>query len=152
MQSAPCMKPQRRHSEPEADHADLKAFFTAYADAMSAGDFDRIAARYAPRFMMEAPEGSRALKNNWLFRLVLRMAHRFYSKHGIASLKLADLSTQPLGGDYWLAQVEWRAMFANGKEALRYDVSYVVRTDGGPVIVFFVSHNERERMKARGLL
>jgi hypothetical protein len=147
-----CMQAQRRHHEPEPERAELKPFFSAYADAMSAGDFDRIAACYAPRFMMEAKEGSRTLKNNWLFRVVLRMAHRFYSKHGITSLKLADMSTQPLGGDYWLAQVEWRAMRANGEEAVRYDVSYVVRTDREAVIVFFVSHNERERMKARGLL
>jgi hypothetical protein len=148
------MQPQRRPDEPEPkpERAKLKPFFSAYADAMSAGDFDRIAACYAPRFMMEAPEGSRALKNNWLFRAMLRMGRRFYSKHGIARLKLADVSTQPLGDHYWLAQVEWRALRANGDEAVRYDVSYVVRTDREAAIVFFVSHNEQQRMKARGLL
>jgi hypothetical protein len=130
---------------------DMQAFFTNYASAVTLGHSKTIASFYAPTFMMESPTERRALKNGFTFKMILKAAHKYYRKRGIMQLKITKLLKADLGDLYKIAQVEWQALRADGSEVLRYDVTYVIAMHPLPKIVFFISHNEQERLKARGL-
>jgi hypothetical protein len=129
----------------------VQTFFAKYAMALSAGDAKRIAHFYAPEFMMESPHGRRTLKNGGKFRSMLKTADKYYRKRGITQLKIAKLLKADLGTNYKIAQVEWRALRGDGGESVNYDVTYILALHPETKIVFFISHNESERMRAEGL-
>jgi hypothetical protein len=130
---------------------DMQSFFHNYASAVTMGDIARIASFYAPTFMMESPNQRRALKNGRTFKSVLKAAHKFYRSRGLAQFKITKLLKADLGEHYKIAQVEWQALRADGSEAVRYDVTYIIALYPQPKIVFFISHNERERLRTNGL-
>lgn len=119
--------------------------------ALSAGDVKRIASFYAPQFMMESPHGRRALTNGMKFRSMLKAADKYYRKRGITQIKIAKLLRADLGAAYKIAQVEWRALRTDGTDGIHYDVTYVIALHPQPKIVFFISHNEQDRLRAQGL-
>jgi hypothetical protein len=130
---------------------DMQSFFHNYASAESMGEVARIASFYAPTFMMESPTQRRAMKNGRAFKSVLKTAHRFYRSRGLAQFKVTKLLKADLGEHYKIAQVEWQALRADGSEAVRYDVTYIIAQYPQPKIVFFISHNEHDRLRAAGL-
>jgi hypothetical protein len=130
---------------------EIQTFFAKYAVALSSGDAKRIAPFYAPKFMMEGQQGRQMLSNNGKFRGMLKAADKYYRKRGLTQLKIAKFSKAELGQNYMITQVEWLALHADGSEGVRYDVTYVVVMHPHPQIVFFISHNEHDRLKAKGL-
>jgi hypothetical protein len=130
---------------------EMQSFFAKYAVALSSGDAKRIASFYAPQFMMEGPEGGRPFHNDRKFRAIIKAADKHYRKLGLTQLKIAKFLKADLGQDYKIAQVEWLALRADGSEGLRYDATYVVALQPQTEIVFFISHNEQDRLKAKGL-
>ena len=130
---------------------EMQSFFAKYAMALSSGDSKRIAQFYATQFMAESPQGRKALTNGRKFRSMLKIADKYYRKRGLTQMKIAKLMKAELGPNYKVAQVEWLALYADGSEGVRYDVTYVVALHPHPAIVFFISHNEHDRLKAKGL-
>jgi hypothetical protein len=131
---------------------ELKIFFTGYAEKLAKGDIKGISNLYAKRFMMESPESSRGLKNGWLFRFFLKQSFGFYQKRDLTKLVMNRLSVQLLGDTYVLADIEWVVKKRDDTEAVRYDVTYILSRASSLKIVFFISHNEQQRMKQKGLL
>lgn len=129
----------------------MQSFFAKYAMALTSGDVKRIAQFYAPTFTMESPQGRQFIKNGVKFRNMLKTADKYYRRRGLTQLKIAKLMKAELGQYYKIAQVEWLALRADGSEGVRYDVTYVVALHPQPAIVFFISHNEAERLRAKGL-
>jgi hypothetical protein len=58
-----------------------------------------------------------------------------------------------LGSGFWLTKVEWELLDEDLNTLVTFDNTYMVEErQGGPTIIFFISHNEHTRMQEKGLI
>jgi hypothetical protein len=130
-----------------------RAFFDHYEAAYNPPNLKAIAAAYAENFMMSSPEGTGANHNGPQFLEGLQRVSNFYRKLGVTALRIADYEEMALDAQHALVQVTWSARGENGQEIVAFDMSYVVgQPKGQPAILMFISHNETERLKQKGLM
>lgn len=129
---------------------DLKSFFQTLEIALSTSDIKGIANAYAEKFLLCTNESSEVVVTDEKF---LQQAADFYHRIGVRSTCLRALEETVLDDTHTLANVTWEYVGADGTKIIDFDVTYVLQEKhGSPKIVFFVAHNERERLREKGLL
>jgi len=133
----------------------FKDFFTAYAAASLGDDPHAIASFYAETFMVAAPVGAAAYRNDDKFIDWLNGVIRFNKDVGMQEMNPANVETSAMGEHYTLARVTWKASFDRTvNQPIAFDISYILQhTPAGVKIIGYVSHDDQETvMKKYGLL
>jgi hypothetical protein len=132
--------------------ARLRKFFDEYAEALSSADIEGIAEAYAEQFMTSGPGFRMCMNNDEKFQTGLAQAANFYKQIGVDVIEIKTYLEAELGSNFWLTKIEWELMDEDLNSMLTFDNTYMVNAgDGEPKIVFFIGHNEQERMQAKGL-
>jgi hypothetical protein len=133
--------------------ARLRKFFDQYAEALSSADIAGIAHAYAEQFMASGPGFRLAMNNDEKFKAGLAQAADFYKQIGVDIIEVKTYLEAELGSNFWLTKIEWELLDEDLNSMLTFDNTYMVDVgDGEPKIVFFIGHNEHERMQAKGLM
>lgn len=131
----------------------FRAFFAAYEAAYNPPNLRAIAAAYADDFIMTSAEGSGSNHNGPRFVQGLQQVGDFYRQIGMRSLRIIAYAEMPLDDRHALVKITWSMRDQNDQEIIPFDISYVVGTpQGKPAILLFISHNETERLKQKGLI
>lgn len=137
------------------DDVDWTAFFRGYAEANRVQDANRVAAFYADGFLVAAPTGASAFKNDDAFHAWLHELFRFNEQVGMQSLDVADARSSVLDERYLLVAVDWIARFRKlGEKPVPFRISYIVSLVDSrtPKIVGYISHDDQaEVMRRHGL-
>jgi hypothetical protein len=133
--------------------ARLRKFFDQYADALSSADIRGIAHAYAQQFMASGPGFRLSMSNDQQFQAGLAQAANFYKEIGVDAIEVKTYLEAEIGSNFWLTKIEWELLDEDLNSILTFDNTYMVDIgDGEPKIVFFIAHNEHERMQAKGFL
>lgn len=134
---------------------DWTAFFRDYAEANRAEDAARVAAFYADGFLVAAPTGSSAFKNDEDFHSWLEQLFRFNEQVGMESLDVANTRASSLDERYLLVAVDWLAHFRKlGEKPVPFRITYIISLvdSGKPKIAGYISHEDQVVvMKRHGL-
>jgi Zn-dependent peptidase ImmA (M78 family) len=133
--------------------AQLRTFFDSYATALTDANIERIANAFADHFIASGAGFRKSMANDEQFRAGLAQAANFYKQIGVDVVEVKNYLEAELGTGYWLTKVEWELLDEDLNTIITFDNSYLVEAiSGKPQIVFFIAHNEQERMRAAGLL
>lgn len=133
--------------------ARLRKFFDQYAEALSSGDVAGIAHAYAQQFMASGPGLRTCMNNDEKFQAGLAQSADFYKQIGVDVIEVKTYLEAEIGSNIWLTKIEWELLDEDLNSMLTFDNTYMVDAgDGEPKIVFFIGHNEQERLQAMGLI
>lgn len=131
----------------------LGDFFRKYEQAFSMPDTEAIAQAYASLFTMSSPQAVSCITNDHRFRSVLMQAATFYRSIGMRSARILSRSEITVDDIHTMVHAGWGLYREDGKEIVRFDVTYLIRTGGtNPGIVFVIARNEEERLREAGLI
>ena len=133
--------------------ARLRHFFDDYAAALSASEIKGISAAYAEQFVAAGLGFHLSLPNDAQFHAGLAQAAQLYQQIGVDVVEIKNYLEAELGSGFWLVKIEWELLDEDLNTLLTFDNTYLVDAGGGtPQIVFFINHNEHERMREKGLM
>jgi hypothetical protein len=134
--------------------ASMKSFFNEYASAFSDLDINRQAEMFDDSFLTAGPKGAIA-RSKGEFIAMAEQIVAYYRAAGQKSARILRTVESPISPDYSLVAVRWGSTFEKtGDRLIEYDVSYIVRTTGGPPkIVMFIAHQDEEKaMRELGIM
>lgn len=124
---------------------DWDAWFRGYAADGEREDPTALAARYGASFLAASPAGSAAFPNDAAFLDWLRGVRAWNVTAGLVSMGVVATREVPLGAAFALVTVTWEAVFrAAAERPIRFEVSYLMATDGAPKVLAYVSHEDQE--------
>lgn len=129
--------------------SDTREFFARYAAALSTSNIDDITKYYNSSFIMSSAFGTLSVDNDDKFRSNLEHSSGFYKQIGMESMDIAKYKESMLDASHTLVQIEWLMRRKDSHTSVYFDVTYVVSKD---LILFFIAHNEQERLKEAGLI
>jgi hypothetical protein len=131
----------------------LASFFSTYAVASLGSDPGRLAAMYAPTFLVAGPQGSQAFANDDAFREWLGQVRAANLESGMRTLSPAAVDVQVLSPAHVLANVTWAAVFEKtGDTPVTFRIAYLLETAPEIKILAYVSEaDEAEEKKKLGL-
>jgi glutathionyl-hydroquinone reductase len=136
--------------------ARLRQFFDAYAEALSQGNIESIAAAYAEQFMATGPGMRRSMDNDETFRAGLAQAAQLYKQIGVDVVEVKTYLEAELSSGYWLVKIEWELLDEDLNTLVTFDNTYLVEagadSESGAKVVLFIAHNETARLQAMGLI
>jgi hypothetical protein len=128
---------------------DTRELFDRYAVALSTSNIDELTKCYNSSFIMSSAFGTQSVDNDVKFRSNLEHASGFYKQIGMESMNIAKYKESILDASHTLVQIEWFMRRKDTRTSVHFDVTYVVSKD---LILFFIAHNEQERLKEAGLI
>ena len=136
--------------------AQLRPFFDTYAEALTQGNIETIAAAYADQFMATGPNLRRSMNNDDTFRAGLAQAAQLYRQIGVDVVEVKTYLEAELGSGFWLVKIEWELLDEDLNTLVTFDNTYLVEAgaerESGAKIVLFIAHNETARLQAMGLI
>lgn len=133
----------------------IAAFFTEYASASMSGNAEKVAAFYAPHFMMATKDESKGFTNDAAFIEWLNGVFQFNKQTGMQTMKVKQVDVQPIGKHFAEASVTWSTTFAKKPDhAISFTIHYILNCAGEePKIVLYISEEDQEAlMKKEGLI
>jgi len=67
------------------------------------------------------------------------------------TIRIISFTEFPIDANHKMAEVSWGLAKSDGTKIISFDVSYIVRLPEMKILMF-ISHNENERLKEKGLL
>lgn len=134
---------------------DVLDFFRKYARLSTGQEPDLLARLYDDSFLVAAPRGAVAFRNDSALLQWLRQVSEFNVRSGLTSMTPEKADEMPISKDYTLANVHWAATFKKtGTTPIRFVISYLLRrVDDGLKVIGYISHDDQEgTMREHGLL
>jgi hypothetical protein len=135
--------------------SNLEAYFESYAAASLSGDPTRIAAYYAPTFIVGGPKGSAAFPNDDKFLEWLKGVADFNRQAGMEAMQVVDVHAHELNELHTVATVTWGARFRKtGDQLIEFKITYTLEgNDNERKILSYIAHTDQEdEMKRLDLL
>ena len=133
----------------------LEGYFEGYASASLAGEPKRIAAYYAPTFIVGGPRGSAAFPNDDKFIEWLTGVAAFNQQVGMTAMQVNGVHAQALNEVHTVATVTWGARFRKtGDQVIEFKITYTLEGKGDDQkILSYISHTDQEdEMRRLGLM
>ena len=135
----------------------IEAFFARYAQGANSFDPDIVTSEFSGCFMGADPNGVVCIQNDDAFRKAIPQRHAFFQQIGFRSARILELTETPLDERYTMAKVHWHMTFEKQPERpldFRFFITYILFDTGtGPRIVFYISHDDEQKvMKDAGLI
>lgn len=131
----------------------LRRFFQQYAEASLEGDADAIASAYAPSYIESSPDTFAVWKVDDAYRAALTERHAVMKEQlGLSASHIDVRAIEEVAPSHFLVAADWRMTFARagaGHVTSRFRVSYIVRTQAGPKILAYLSHESEEAVLLR---
>lgn len=127
--------------------SDTRELFDRYATSLSTSNIDNLIKYYNSTFIMSSAFGTQSVDNDDKFRSNLEHASSFYKQIGMESMDIAEYKESMLDASHTLVQIEWLMRRKDSHTSVYFDVTYIVSKD---LILFFIAHNEQERLKEAG--
>lgn len=135
---------------------DWTRFFREYAAASQAHDAESVAAFYADGFLVAAPTGAQAFKNDDTFREWLGKVFQFNEQVGLESLDVAGVHPTAIDERHVLVAVDWVTRFTKTEVgSVAFRISYIVSlvdSERLKIIGYISQEDQQDLMKRRGLL
>ena len=137
--------------------SEIEKFFQRYEEGANTFEPRLVVSQFAPSFMSADPKGAECLRNDTKFRKAIPEREALFRKIGFRSAKILELSETPLDDRYVMAQVKWHMVFEKdvGKPLdFQFYITYFLYDKGdGPKVVFYISHDDEEKvMQDAGLI
>ena len=144
------------NSSPMAPGGSMAELFRRFEAQTAAGDAERLAAFYAPAFLMAGPAGAQVVKAGDLAAAIPKR-RQLFDAAGCRSTTLLSVDDTRLDGRYSLVRTTWQWTFARADGTttdITLPASYVVdRLSGDGRIVCYVNDADITAiMRERGLL
>lgn len=131
---------------------DWKKWFEGYAADWTRGEYEAVAARYAPLFQTVKPGKNAVYPNDTGFRRWLERVRGFHVEAGLERVEIVTTRTANLGNHHALVTVSWAVRFEKRSSLrIQFDISYLLsETDtDAPRILTLVSHEDQRAAMRR---
>jgi hypothetical protein len=135
----------------------VEQFFARYEEGANSFDADLVISQFTDTFMGADPNGVVCIANDDKFREAIPQRKEFFKQIGFRSANVLDVAETPLDDRYTMAKVHWRMIFekeAGKPQEFKFYITYFLFDPGtGPKVVFYISHEDEEKvMRQAGLI
>jgi hypothetical protein len=131
---------------------DWKKWFEGYAADWVEGNYDAVAARYAPLFQAVKPGKNAVYPSDAGFRRWLERVRGFHLEAGLEKVEIVTTHTTNVGASHALVSVTWAVRFEKRSSLrIQFSISYLLGDVDGdtPRILAIISHEDQRAAMRR---